>query len=79
MIVTRTRMVGSRHPQRRAPTHALVARHDVLQRNKHAVAHVQRPSHVGWWHGHGVWLTRRVRLWLEEAGALPPPAWRGMG
>lgn len=46
------RMVGPRQPERGPPPHALVPRHDVLQRGKHRVAHVQLPRDVGRGHRH---------------------------
>lgn len=40
-------MIGAGQPQGWAASHAVVARHDVLQGHKHGVAHVQAPGHVG--------------------------------
>mmetsp|Transcript_7717 Transcript_7717/g.25581 ORF Transcript_7717/g.25581 Transcript_7717/m.25581 type:complete len:476 (-) Transcript_7717:15-1442(-) len=59
-------------PQRRAPAHALVARHDVLKRHKHRVTHVQRPSHVRRRHRDCEGLARRRLVRLEVTRRLPP-------
>ncbi len=65
-------VVGAGHPQRRAAAHALVADHQVLQRDEQGVALVQHAGHVGRRDGDHEGLgVGAGRLGLEPA-LLPP-------
>mmetsp|Transcript_23386 Transcript_23386/g.39951 ORF Transcript_23386/g.39951 Transcript_23386/m.39951 type:complete len:249 (-) Transcript_23386:78-824(-) len=66
------RVVGARQPQRRLPTHPREPRHDVLQRHKHGVPHVQLACDIRRWHRDHEALLLRVFDGLEEARLLPP-------
>ena len=57
-------------PQRPAAVHACPADHDVLERHKHGVPHVQRPRHVRRRHANHERLA--VALGREVAALLPP-------
>ena len=67
------RVVVARHPQRRVAAHALVADHQVFQRDEHRVAQVQLAGEVGRRDAdHERLGVRAGDLRLEEAGFLPP-------
>ena len=65
-------MVGAWQPQRGPAAHALEPRHDVLQRRKHGVAHVQLAGHVRRRHGDDVRLAACRLIGAEIATAFPP-------
>lgn len=67
-------------PQHGAPPEPVVPRQDVLKGDKHGVAHVQLPRHVGGGHSHGEGrLARGVGSGCKVAGALPPGQCDGVG
>lgn len=65
-------MVCAWQPQGGPVAHACISCHDVLQRHKHCMAHVQSASDIWWRHGHGEWLASGRLIWLELATLFPP-------
>mmetsp|Transcript_25409 Transcript_25409/g.80213 ORF Transcript_25409/g.80213 Transcript_25409/m.80213 type:complete len:236 (-) Transcript_25409:992-1699(-) len=54
------------------PPHTVEAGHNVFERHKHGMPHVQAPSHVGWGHRQDEALLAVVRRGLEIALLFPP-------
>ena len=65
-------MICAWQPQCGPVTHPCKTCHDVLQRDKHGMPHMQPASHVGGRHGHGKWLAFACVLWLKHAILFPP-------
>jgi hypothetical protein len=65
-------MVCPWKPEHCAASHSLVSSDDVLESNKHGMAHVETARDVWWGHAHGVRLARGPGLGPEKAPRLPP-------
>lgn len=65
-------MICAWQPQRGPVTHPCKMCHDVLQRDKHGMPHMQPAGHVGGRHGHRKWLAFACVLWLKHAVLFPP-------
>ncbi len=67
-------MICAWQPQCGPVTHPCKTCHDVLQRDKHGMPHVQPAGHIGRRHGHRKWLAFACVLWLKHAILFPPAA-----
>ena len=67
-------MVRAGQPEGGPPAHALIARHDVLQRHEHGVPHVKPPRDVRRGHCHCEGLPSCRFAGLEVPVLLPPAA-----
>lgn len=65
-------MICAWQPQRGPVTHPCKTCHDVLQRDKHGMPHMQPAGHVGGRHGHRKRLAFACVLWLKHAALFPP-------
>ena len=59
-------------PQCGPVTHPCKTCHDVLQRDKHGMPHMQPAGHIGGRHGHRKWVAFACVFWLKHAVFFPP-------
>ena len=72
-------MVTARHPEHRPAAHALVADHQIFQRNKHGMPKVQLPGHIRGRHANHKRCAAVVAGRFKIAALLPPNITRFFG